>query len=203
MSWTGRPSSPPLALISSSQIFMASSADLPLGASGPVSAMPKPMRSASAAFPGTAPSASAERASAAAPSRAIIRPRKFLRIGLSSEVSIVLKRLYAPKARQAPRPGIAFAHVLRRHPGQAAPDPIQGAPAGTHDQRLHKEPWTWIPALALALGRNDGCSVVIPGRREAANPEPMNTIGPAALWSSIPALAQRSAITRGRGGEIY
>src|SRR5215469_7560392 len=43
MSLTGRPRSPPLALTSSSQIFWASSADLPLGASPPVSAMLKPI----------------------------------------------------------------------------------------------------------------------------------------------------------------
>ena len=43
MALTGRPSRPPLALVSSSQIFMPSSACLPLAASGPVSAMEKPM----------------------------------------------------------------------------------------------------------------------------------------------------------------
>src|SRR5262245_8456513 len=43
MSLTGRPSRPPLALVSSSQIFIPSSACLPKPASGPVSAMPKPM----------------------------------------------------------------------------------------------------------------------------------------------------------------
>src|SRR5471030_981785 len=43
MSLTGRPSRPPLALVSCSQICIASSAALPLGASPPVSAMPKPM----------------------------------------------------------------------------------------------------------------------------------------------------------------
>src|ERR1700742_4987457 len=43
MSLTGRPSRPPLALVSSSQIFMPSSACLPKPASGPVSAMPKPI----------------------------------------------------------------------------------------------------------------------------------------------------------------
>src|SRR5262245_62125831 len=43
MSLTGRPSRPALALVSSSQIFMPSSACLPKPASGPVSAMPKPI----------------------------------------------------------------------------------------------------------------------------------------------------------------
>src|SRR5215813_3033392 len=43
MSLTGRPSSPPLALTSSSQILWASSADLPLAARPPVIAMPKPI----------------------------------------------------------------------------------------------------------------------------------------------------------------
>src|SRR5262245_57943860 len=52
MSLTGRPLSPPLALTSSSQIFIASSDILPLAASGPVSAMPKPMVMGSAARAG-------------------------------------------------------------------------------------------------------------------------------------------------------
>src|ERR1700730_3657153 len=43
MSVTGRPSRPPLALTSSSQIFIATIDILPLGASGPVAAMPKPI----------------------------------------------------------------------------------------------------------------------------------------------------------------
>src|SRR6516162_7776566 len=43
MSLTGRPSRPPLALTSSPQIFIATSDILPLGASGPVSAMPNPI----------------------------------------------------------------------------------------------------------------------------------------------------------------
>src|SRR5215471_2132069 len=59
MSLTGRPSSPPLALTSSSQIFIASSDILPLAASGPVSAMPKPMVMGSAARSGAAPSTDA------------------------------------------------------------------------------------------------------------------------------------------------
>src|SRR6516162_7486331 len=43
MSLTGRPSRPPLALTSSSQIFCASRADLPLAARPPVIAMLKPI----------------------------------------------------------------------------------------------------------------------------------------------------------------
>src|ERR1700720_4337270 len=43
MSFTGRPSNPPLALTSSSQIFWASSADLPFAARPPVIAMLKPI----------------------------------------------------------------------------------------------------------------------------------------------------------------
>src|SRR5215471_6719520 len=43
MSFTGRPSRPPLALMSSSQTCIATSDILPLAASGPVSAMPKPI----------------------------------------------------------------------------------------------------------------------------------------------------------------
>src|SRR5579872_3565571 len=43
MSLTGRPSRPPLALTSSSQIFQASSADLPFGPRPPVIAMLDPI----------------------------------------------------------------------------------------------------------------------------------------------------------------
>src|SRR5215831_11807230 len=59
MSLTGRPGSPPLALTSSSQIFIARSDILPLAASGPVSAMPKPMDMGSAARAGAAASTAA------------------------------------------------------------------------------------------------------------------------------------------------
>ena len=65
---TGRPSSPPLALTSSSQICIASSADLPLGASPPVSAMLKPILIGSAAR-AVAPQSASTRASAIGPSR--------------------------------------------------------------------------------------------------------------------------------------
>src|SRR5215469_16101964 len=54
MSFTGRPSSPPLALMSSSQICMATSDILPLAASGPVSAIPNPILIGSAACTGEA-----------------------------------------------------------------------------------------------------------------------------------------------------
>src|SRR5215472_10826520 len=54
MSRTGRPSSPPVALMSSSQIFIARSADLPLADSPPVSAMPKPILIGSAVRAGAA-----------------------------------------------------------------------------------------------------------------------------------------------------
>src|SRR6516162_249335 len=54
MSFTGRPSSPPLALMSSSQICMATSDILPLAASGPVSAIPNPILIGSAACTGGA-----------------------------------------------------------------------------------------------------------------------------------------------------
>jgi hypothetical protein len=47
------PSSPPLALVSSSQIFMPSSACLPAPESGPVSAMEKPILIGSCALAGT------------------------------------------------------------------------------------------------------------------------------------------------------
>src|SRR5437764_536150 len=52
MSFTGRPIKPPLALMSPSQIFIATSDILPLAASGPLSAMPKPILIGSAARPG-------------------------------------------------------------------------------------------------------------------------------------------------------
>src|SRR5262249_16036365 len=51
MSLTGRPSRPPLALVSSSQIFMPSSACLPFGDSGPVNDMEKPILTGSPAAP--------------------------------------------------------------------------------------------------------------------------------------------------------
>src|SRR6266849_3922082 len=84
--------------MSSSQIFIASSADLPLGASGPVSAMPKPMRSGSAALADKAPSASAKTASAAAPSQAMVRSRKCFSIGLSSQGFDCFQKPLCPKA---------------------------------------------------------------------------------------------------------
>src|SRR5271154_6856486 len=67
MSLTGRPSSPPLALTSSSQIFCASSADLPLAARPPVIAMLKPILIGSpdcAAAPSAAHATTAATASA-------------------------------------------------------------------------------------------------------------------------------------------
>src|SRR6266511_3194770 len=72
MSLTGRPSSPPLALTSSSQIFIATSDILPLAASGPVSAMPKPMVMGSAAFAG-APASEAAAIAAMTTARATLR----------------------------------------------------------------------------------------------------------------------------------
>jgi len=53
------PSTPPLALVSPRQISIASSADLPFAASGPVCAMPKPMRIGSAAHDGRGSSGAA------------------------------------------------------------------------------------------------------------------------------------------------
>src|SRR6185437_10584641 len=75
MSCTGRPSKPPLALMSSSQIFMATSADLPLAARPPVSAMPKPILIGSAAWASRAapPATSAAAAIIAAKQRPAIR----------------------------------------------------------------------------------------------------------------------------------
>src|SRR5690348_12594208 len=52
MSCTGRPKSPPLAFVSSSQIFIARIAALPLAASPPVKAMPVPILIGSAACAG-------------------------------------------------------------------------------------------------------------------------------------------------------
>ena len=69
MSLTGRPSSPPLALISSSQIFMPTSACLPFGASGPVSDIEKPILIGSPCWAeaGTAGSVKAAKAEARKP----------------------------------------------------------------------------------------------------------------------------------------
>src|SRR5262249_43774820 len=70
MSLTGRPRSPPLALTSSSQIFWASSADLPLGASPPVSAMLQPILSAPRVGAEPAPANTSAHAASAANARA-------------------------------------------------------------------------------------------------------------------------------------
>src|SRR5271169_1414430 len=59
MSLTGRPSSPPLALMSSSQICIATSDILPLAARGPVSDILKPTLIGSAALIGVAANSSA------------------------------------------------------------------------------------------------------------------------------------------------
>src|ERR1700691_1469874 len=70
MSLTGLPSKPPLALTSSSQIFWASSADLPLAARPPVIAMLKPILigwpDCAAAPPARGPNATATTAAATA-----------------------------------------------------------------------------------------------------------------------------------------
>src|SRR6185312_13580546 len=65
MSWTGRPSSPPLALMSSRQIMSAASTCLPMGATAPVKAMLKPTLIGSAACAAVA-SATAPNTAAAA-----------------------------------------------------------------------------------------------------------------------------------------
>src|SRR5712691_2608370 len=85
MSLTGRPSRPPLALTSSSQIFIATSDILPLGASGPVSAMPKPIV---IGWPDGAWAAAAtvEAASAALASNEAARTRHFSAAGMVSSV---------------------------------------------------------------------------------------------------------------------
>src|SRR5579859_740618 len=71
MSFTGRPSNPPLALTSSSQICIANSDILPLAASGPVSAMPSPILIGSAAVAGVA--AVSSKAAAAASQLTLLR----------------------------------------------------------------------------------------------------------------------------------
>src|SRR5664279_3250635 len=75
MSFTGRPSRPPLALVSSSQIFIASNDDLPLADSGPVSDMPKPILIGSLvwAWPATTNIAQAARATTAPAIQADVR----------------------------------------------------------------------------------------------------------------------------------
>src|SRR5262245_39059041 len=79
MSLTGRPLSPPLALTSSSQIFIASSDIFPFAASGPVSAMPKPIMSRLLCCASTAQHASA--ATAIAPP---IRTNRFISLLMPS-----------------------------------------------------------------------------------------------------------------------
>src|SRR6516164_9916575 len=83
MSLTGRPSRPPLALVSSSQIFMPSSACLPKPASGPVSAMPKPM---AIGWPDgvCACVGAGNAATEAAARRAVAKPRHFSRTSMVS-----------------------------------------------------------------------------------------------------------------------
>src|SRR5262249_5289382 len=80
MSFTGRPSSPPLALMSSSQIFCASSADLPLGASPPVSAMLKPILIGSRVC---ADAGAASRAAASTTKDAPANDRSFMLCGMT------------------------------------------------------------------------------------------------------------------------
>src|SRR5262249_4489213 len=75
MSLTGRPRSPPLALMSSSQIFWASKADLPLGASPPVSAMLKPILIGSPVCATARPASSAPAISAASAAAVLVDTR--------------------------------------------------------------------------------------------------------------------------------
>src|SRR5262245_43807583 len=112
MSLTGRPLSPPLALTSSSQIFIASSDILPLAASGPVSAMPKPIVMGSAACAG----AGASKPAAIAVMKEMATHRRFnfsrmvflLRRGPSSRFLPTIAR--REKRAQFPRPA-----RLQRH----------------------------------------------------------------------------------------
>src|SRR6187549_3488019 len=100
MSFTGRPSSPPLALMSASQICAASSAALPLGASGPVRFMLKPMVSGLFwAIAGVA-------RPAAAPAASLAKVRRWMRIGWILPTILlgsILARLAEP--RQGPMIG--------------------------------------------------------------------------------------------------
>src|SRR5262245_25964147 len=89
---TGRPSSPPFLLVSSSQILAPSSACLPLAASGPVSAMEKPILIGSPA--GTwALAGVRNRATAAVARNEATTPRRVSRASIAS--SSWLMRLVA------------------------------------------------------------------------------------------------------------
>src|SRR5215470_5867734 len=80
---TGRPSSPPFLLVSSSQILAPSSACLPLAASGPVSAMEKPILIGSPAG-AWALAGVRNRATAAVARNEANTPRRFSRTSIAS-----------------------------------------------------------------------------------------------------------------------
>src|SRR5882757_434535 len=93
MSFTGRPSSPPAALTSSSQIFIATSDILPLAASEPVSDMLKPILIGS---PLWASAATADSATAAVPPAMLFASRRQLSNPLIVSSLLVSGCLSAP-----------------------------------------------------------------------------------------------------------
>src|SRR3954453_13387716 len=93
MSLTGRPISPPLPLISSSQILAPSSACLPLAASGPVSDIEKPILIGS---PLCADARVGSDARAVAPIRPAAKRSNFLRSILGSSRWVSLLRPFLP-----------------------------------------------------------------------------------------------------------
>src|SRR5690348_6120046 len=105
-SCTGRPNKPPAAFTSLSQIFMATSADLPLAASPPVSAMPNPILMGSAAWTSEKPSAAAT-----APAVPMSRAQ-------SPSVEYAITRLLPIFALMLP---LSYAHHARSRPGRAEP----------------------------------------------------------------------------------
>src|SRR5215475_4310627 len=108
MIFTGRPSRPPLALVSSSQIFMPSRACLPLAASGPVSDMPKPILIGSlfcAWAPETMNIATAARVTATPAAHANGLVLRYCSI-LSSQLGVIFRHLMRilPKCARGTRP---------------------------------------------------------------------------------------------------
>src|SRR6185437_13716595 len=82
MSWTGRPSSPPLALMSSRQIMSAASTCLPMGATAPVKAMLKPTLIGSAACAAVASATAPNSTAAAILDKAVAHLSKAFDLGL-------------------------------------------------------------------------------------------------------------------------
>src|SRR5271165_4804810 len=140
MSLTGRPSRPPLALTSSSQIFCASSADLPLAASPPVIAMLKPILIGSPDCAAAPSAANAATAATATADTAEIKDvnRKTISVppnGLRARFSLCA-RILELFQRPAPAPArAAAAPSLRRGVAGFDDDRLDLAGAGATERR--------------------------------------------------------------------